>query len=48
MSDQAQSQELAESYLQELIASNPEDWESRKKLAQLLYNEGKKIGRAHV
>ena len=41
MSDQAQSQELAESYLQELIASNPEDWESRKKLAQLLYNEGK-------
>ena len=43
MSDQApsQAQELAESYLQELIASNPEDWESRKKLAQLLYNEGK-------
>lgn len=39
MSDQPQ--ELAESHLNELINSNPDDWESRKKLAQLLYGEGK-------
>ena len=46
MSDQPQ--ELAESHLNELISSNPDDWESRKKLAQLLYGEGKTKQAAEV
>ena len=41
MPDQANTQELAESYLRELVEKNSDDWESRKKLAQILYNEGK-------
>lgn len=48
MSDQPQPQELAESHLLELIAQNPDDWETRKKLAQLLYNEGKTAQAAEV
>lgn len=48
MSDQPQPLELAESHLRELIAQNPDDWETRKKLAQLLYNEGKTAQAAEV
>ncbi len=48
MSDQPQPQELAESHLRELIAQNPDDWETRKKLTQLLYNEGKTAQAAEV
>ena len=33
--------ELAESLLLEILEKSPEDWTTRKKLAQLLYNEGK-------
>ena len=34
-------QSLAESHLQDVRDDNPTDWETRKKLAQLLYNDGK-------
>lgn len=48
MSNQPQPQELAESHLLDLITQNPDDWETRKKLAQLLYNEGKTTQAAEV
>lgn len=39
---------LAESLLLEIIEKDPDDWASRKKLAQLLYNEGKTAYAADV
>jgi len=41
MSEASNHQDLAESHLAQLIAKDPADWESRKKLVQILYSGGK-------
>lgn len=41
MANNSETLDLAETLLLEIIKKNPDDWESRKKLAQLLYDEGK-------
>ena len=41
MSDDTNIKELAEKHLTEILARYPYDWENRKKLAQLLYNDNK-------
>jgi len=41
MSEKSDTRDLAETLLLEIIEKDPSDWSSRKKLAQLLYNEGK-------
>ncbi len=41
MSENASTQNLAESHLRQLIDNDATDWITRKKLAQLLYNDGK-------
>jgi tetratricopeptide (TPR) repeat protein len=48
MSDAPNTQDIAESHLSELIEKDATDWENRKKLAQLLYNEGKTKEAANV
>ena len=42
------AQEIAESHLRKLIADNENDWENRKSLAQLLYNDGKTKDAAEI
>ena len=41
MSETTNPQSLAESHLLDVLDKDPGDWETRKKLAQLLYNDGK-------
>ncbi|MFK7909740.1 MAG: tetratricopeptide repeat protein [Akkermansiaceae bacterium] len=41
MSEKSSAQNLAESHLRQLIENDATDWITRKKLAQLLYNDGK-------
>ena len=41
MSDDTNIKELAEQHLAEILERYPNDWENRKKLAQLLYNDNK-------
>lgn len=48
MSETSSNQDIAESHLGDLISKDPNDWESRKKLSQLLYNEGKTQQAAEV
>mgnify|MGYP000035316398 CR=1 FL=1 len=48
MTEKSNTTELAESHLRALIESHPADWGSRKKLAHLLYNEGKTKAAADV
>ncbi|MBT8037704.1 MAG: hypothetical protein KJO21_09185 [Verrucomicrobiae bacterium] len=48
MTDTPNPQEMAESHLRSLLANNANDWENRKKLAQLLYNDGKTAEAADI
>ncbi|MGJ8676980.1 MAG: hypothetical protein ACSHX0_05650 [Akkermansiaceae bacterium] len=48
MTNSQQTLDVAESLLLEILAKAPEDWNNRKKLAHLLYNEGKTVRAAEI